>query len=384
MLRRIGIFSGWTLLVALLVIAVRVTFPGPSHLQATANTLDQQQTLSSSTPTRVPTQDPACRDLDTSTAEHAEIQRCTQLLRAREAEMGRMEQEGLLDRPTQTGPTQTASTQTASIQLTQPEEVPMSLANENRIFEVDPSQYSDDIYLRGSTSVWNLAAFESEEFYLFTRLYLVARPSTDTNPPSLRLQLSGEPFGLAEPEKYQGEWPAPEEIGWIKITDVTGSIMTSNGPAGLVKFKTSTGRTGEFNLGTHQWTLHAIVPTPTPLLGLLEAQPETLEGMDEYIVQNEWRGYIGDQLVHVIAVDVPQGFPGHGSVMVGVDKDGTIQSGHFYTLHPSGPIRIVSVDGITVHLVPVNGGETFIFDLLSSRFLTNAGAPYPTMTPVIP
>jgi hypothetical protein len=63
-------------------------------------------------------------------------------------------------------------------------------------------------------------------------------------------------YGSEFLEEEATAWPCPEDIGWIKITDVTG-------PTGMITFTTETGRTGTFDLATEEWTVEGQPWGPT-------------------------------------------------------------------------------------------------------------------------
>ncbi|NJN67615.1 MAG: hypothetical protein HC884_13340 [Chloroflexaceae bacterium] len=122
-----------------------------------------------------------------------------------------------------------------------------------KVEALDPIEFFDGPpHLRGSNSIWRLGAIPSDDPYEYYRLYLLARPPSESEggQATLTTELDGP---RAEWEACYHHWEAPQDIGTITIQAISEVEIAPREINGIVHFSTSTGHTGTLDLKTGEW-----------------------------------------------------------------------------------------------------------------------------------
>lgn len=101
-------------------------------------------------------------------------------------------------------------------------------------------------YLRDLTSAWSVGVVPNATGTFLYSMYVVAKPSSTGNATIERHLLGG---GDAYAEQYRHVWTAPEPVGKISITAISGQN-------GVVTFTSTSGKQGTLDMATGQWTLN--------------------------------------------------------------------------------------------------------------------------------
>jgi hypothetical protein len=124
-------------------------------------------------------------------------------------------------------------------------------------------------------------------------------------------------------------------------------------------------------------------PTYTPVLGMLPGEPDFSKNPKNPIINSGWRGWLDGRIVELRAGSQGKARdPGQGVLIVNVWSD---SYDVYDTPRRMGPVRIVSMDGTRVTLVPVDfrtpgvlqtpwatqtPGTYFVFDLATRQWLS--------------
>lgn len=101
---------------------------------------------------------------------------------------------------------------------------------------VPPLRHADSVWRDGSVPEKDYTLWDP--LFVFTDLEEGGVPVVGTYVMDAQLQ--------STKDVYEGIYPAPRAIGPIEITAIDGEV---------VRFATADGRSGSFNLKTHEWTL---------------------------------------------------------------------------------------------------------------------------------
>lgn len=194
--------------------------------------------------TRTVAQSTPCPENYDNLPTQAERDRCTNEKTARREAKEREEIATAIVRPTVGLPTPLPAT---------PEPSGFVPPEAQRIFRLNPDNAAELPSLRGSNSLWHIGAVPNPKgeasFY-----YALARPGTAAQHAQLAVVLEGNAITPADYQKYSKVWVAPQDVGTITITGVSGTITGPTGPVGIIAFTTSSGRTGTLNMATGTWT----------------------------------------------------------------------------------------------------------------------------------
>lgn len=104
-------------------------------------------------------------------------------------------------------------------------------------------------------SVWQLGAISDISGYGYNSVWLWAKPPGSGAPHAMiGIAIMGTAKTNEGPQ-YRMIWEAPEDVGAITITGISGVRLEREQAHGLVAFTTSSGRSGTFDLATGQWVL---------------------------------------------------------------------------------------------------------------------------------
>lgn len=128
----------------------------------------------------------------------------------------------------------------------------------DRYREVRPVPAEDRIglrFLRGATSVWQLGSLNDISGYNYNAVWVWTKPpGAGADRATIGFVIMGD-AQTKEGPIYRMIWEAPEDVGLLTITAITGVVLEREQVAGLVAFTTSTGRSGTFDLATQQWSV---------------------------------------------------------------------------------------------------------------------------------
>lgn len=158
-----------------------------------------------------------------------------------------LDEVGSMLTPIPPGPTETPNLNTP---------VPLNYIPD-RYREVRPVPGEDRIglrFLRDATSVWQLGSLNDISGYNYNAVWVWTKPpGAGADRATIGFVIMGD-AQTKEGPIYRMIWEAPEDVGALTITVITGVTLEREQVAGLLAFTTSTGRSGAFDLATQQWS----------------------------------------------------------------------------------------------------------------------------------
>jgi len=126
-----------------------------------------------------------------------------------------------------------------------PQKLPNPTGSEAAVQEI-PLNLIQDSSLVGITSMWQIDLVATGDQTAWTPMYVMAFDELKDLP---RLETRVANASIDDTlQKYQRRWVCPQNIGAITITGVKG------GTAGVVSFKSTSGRIGTFNIASQAWS----------------------------------------------------------------------------------------------------------------------------------
>lgn len=110
--------------------------------------------------------------------------------------------------------------------------------------------------LRGSTSIWQVGAFISQNQRDYNTLYLLAHKPVDGMSAFISTELDGIAVRRQDYDQYHKQWLAPQDVGTITITNVTALAIAPANIVGTVTFTTTTGKSGMLDLASGTWSIN--------------------------------------------------------------------------------------------------------------------------------
>jgi hypothetical protein len=131
-----------------------------------------------------------------------------------------------------------------------------------RVYRADPASVAPGSpAMFDSSSLWHLGAVLTPTRTRYHRLYLLAYPpGTPDDGERLNATLSTVLAGVGiyneQRDQYEHLWEAPQDIGTIRITEVTSPAIVAGKLVGKVSFITDKGHAGSFDLATETWVIY--------------------------------------------------------------------------------------------------------------------------------
>jgi len=141
--------------------------------------------------------------------------------------------------------TEAAKPQAQQSPVLLPQKLPNPTGSEAAVQEI-PLNLIQDSSLVGITSMWQIDLVATGDQTAWTPMYVMAFDELKDLP---RLETRVANASIDDTlQKYQRRWVCPQNIGAITITGVKG------GTAGVVSFKSTSGRIGTFNIASQAWS----------------------------------------------------------------------------------------------------------------------------------